>query len=144
MEATGISRATLNNYISCGIVPRPEVLPPEPSDGAAPRIGYFPPDTVARIEEIQRLKRDGWSITRITRHFTGAAGPAPDESADEAAGAPVAPAAQGTGSAMSSLSLEGPALPEVPTVPAQPVQVGGAAGHRQAPSLTRVAVLVTQ
>ena len=43
LEACGISRATLNNYISCGIVPRPEVLPPEPSDGAAPRIGYFPP-----------------------------------------------------------------------------------------------------
>ncbi|MDB5872177.1 MAG: hypothetical protein JWQ07_1619 [Ramlibacter sp.] len=71
LEKTGISRATLNNYISSGIVPRPEVLPPQPSDGAAPRIGYFPPDIVERIEEIQRLKREGWSITRITEHFTG-------------------------------------------------------------------------
>src|SRR5688572_29250429 len=79
LEATGISRATLNNYISSGIVPRPEVLPPEPSDGAAPRIGYFPPETIARIEEIQRLKREGWSITRITEHFTGVAAPAPSE-----------------------------------------------------------------
>ena len=71
LEKTGISRATLNNYISCGIVARPEVLPPQPSDGDAPRIGYFPADVVDRIEEIQRLKREGWSITRITEHFAG-------------------------------------------------------------------------
>jgi len=69
LEKTGISRATLNNYISWGIVPKPEVLPPEPRDGAAPRIGYFPNEVAARIEEIQRLKREGWSITRIAEHF---------------------------------------------------------------------------
>ena len=50
IERTGISRATLNNYIASGLVPRPQVLPPGPQDGAAPRIGYFPDDTVARIE----------------------------------------------------------------------------------------------
>jgi adenylate cyclase len=75
LEKTGISRATLNNYISWGIVPKPEVLPPEPRDGAAPRIGYFPDDVVARIEEIQRLKREGWSITRIAEHFSAQASP---------------------------------------------------------------------
>ena len=69
LERTGISRATLNNYISWGIVPKPEVLPPEPRDGAAPRIGYFADEVVERIEEIQRLKREGWSITRIVEHF---------------------------------------------------------------------------
>jgi class 3 adenylate cyclase len=142
LEATGISRATLNNYISCGIVPRPEVLPPEPSDGAAPRIGYFPPETTARIEEIQRLKRDGWSITRITQHFTGAAAPAPDASVVEPPEAPAIPPAQGAGGAMHSAG--GAGLPEVSTLPAQVEQTGGAAGHRQAPSLTQVAVLVTQ
>jgi len=106
LERTGISRATLNNYISCGIVPRPEVLPPEPSDGAAPRIGYFPPETIARIEEIQRLKREGWSITRITEHFTGTAGPAPDGSAVETAEAPgISAAARGVGGAMPRLSF---------------------------------------
>jgi class 3 adenylate cyclase len=73
LEKTGISRATLNNYIASGIVPRPEVLPPGPQDGGAPRIGYFPPEIVERIEEIQRLKREGWSLTRITEHFTGVA-----------------------------------------------------------------------
>ena len=45
IERTGISRATLNNYISSGLVARPQVLPPNPQDGGAPRIGYFPDDT---------------------------------------------------------------------------------------------------
>jgi adenylate cyclase len=104
LERTGISRATLNNYISCGIVSRPEVLPPEPSDGAAPRIGYFPPEIIARIEEIQRLKREGWSITRITEHFAGTAAPIPDEPVAESTRTP-AVSAQRPGSAMPSLSF---------------------------------------
>lgn len=69
LEQTGISRATLNNYIGWGIVPKPEVLPPEPQDGGAPRLGYFPEDVVARIAEIQRLKKEGWSMPRIAEHF---------------------------------------------------------------------------
>lgn len=77
LEKTGISRATLNNYIALGIVPRPEVLPPEPQDGAAPRIGYFPEETAQRIAEIQRLKHEGWSMSRIAAHF-GAALPLPE------------------------------------------------------------------
>lgn len=77
LERTGISRATLNNYISSGLLPRPEVLPPNPDDGAAPRIGYFPDDTVDRVNEIQRLKREGWSISRIAAHFGGRTGSQP-------------------------------------------------------------------
>lgn len=73
IERTGISRATLNNYIASGLVPRPQVLPPGPQDGAAPRIGYFPDDTIDRVETIQRLKREGWSITRISEYFAGQA-----------------------------------------------------------------------
>jgi class 3 adenylate cyclase len=69
IERTGISRATLNNYIASGLVPRPQVLPPGPEDGAAPRIGYFPDDTIARVEAIQRLKREGRSIARIAEHL---------------------------------------------------------------------------
>jgi adenylate cyclase len=69
IERTGISRATLNNYIASGLVPRPQVLPPGPQDGAAPRIGYFPDDTIARVETIQRLKREGWSMTRIAEYL---------------------------------------------------------------------------
>src|SRR3954466_12890681 len=73
LERTGISRATLNNYISAGLVPRPQVLPPGPQDGGAPRIGYFPDDTIERIETIQRLKREGWSLSRILGYFSGSA-----------------------------------------------------------------------
>jgi class 3 adenylate cyclase len=72
LEKTRISRATLNNYISWGIVPRPQVLPPGPHDGAAPRIGYFPDDIAKRIADIQRLKKEGWDMKRIAQHFGGA------------------------------------------------------------------------
>jgi class 3 adenylate cyclase len=74
LEKTGISRATLNNYISWGIVPRPQVLPPGPQDGAAPRIGNFPDEIVKRIADIRRLKKEGWDMKRISQHFGGADG----------------------------------------------------------------------
>lgn len=92
IERTGISRATLNNYISSGLVPRPQVLPPGPDHGDAPRIGYFPDDTIARVETIQRLKREGWSIGRIAEYF---ANPAPQQPVAAAAPrtAPAAPSA---------------------------------------------------
>ena len=100
LERTGISRATLNNYISSGLLPRPEVLPPNPDDGAAPRIGYFPDDTVDRVNEIQRLKGQGWSIARIASHFGGRPGvvasagqaPAPQQPVAAAAVTTVVPA----------------------------------------------------
>ncbi|HWI83169.1 adenylate/guanylate cyclase domain-containing protein [Ramlibacter sp.] len=80
LEQTGISRATLNNYIALGIVPKPDVLPPQPDDGAAPRIGYFPADTAQRIADIQRLKNQGWTMSRIAAHFGGrASAEAPQE-----------------------------------------------------------------
>ena len=90
LERTGISRATLNNYIAAGLIARPDVLPPAPEDGAAPRIGYFPDDTIERIRTIQRLKRQGWSISRIADHFV--AGPEPAVSSPPlAVAAPLAP-----------------------------------------------------
>jgi adenylate cyclase len=105
LEQTGISRATLNNYISWGIVPRPEVLPPEPRDGAAPRIGYFPDEVVKRIAEIKRLKADGWSITRIAEKFASgpvstAASTGPKEIAR-----PATPSAEPEHGAMPRLSI---------------------------------------
>ncbi len=75
LEKTGISRATLNNYISWGLVPRPQVLPPQANDGSAPRIGYFPDDILDRIARIQKLKRDGLSISQISAQFSALASP---------------------------------------------------------------------
>lgn len=101
IERTGISRATLNNYIASGLVPRPQVLPPGPEHGAAPRIGYFPDDTVERIEAIQRLKREGWTIHRIAEHL--AANPPAAQAAPAATAArPPAAAVTGTGSSATA------------------------------------------
>jgi class 3 adenylate cyclase/DNA-binding transcriptional MerR regulator len=102
IERTGLSRATLNNYIASGLIPKPRVMPPGPEHGAAPRIGYFPDETLERIETIQRLKREGWSITRIAEHFAGRAGqsaPAAAAPAPEPAAPSEAPPAVAAGSA---------------------------------------------
>lgn len=104
LEQTGISRATLNNYISAGLIARPEVLPPGPQDGGAPRIGFFPDDTVERIETIQRLKREGWSLGRIVALFADTGG--------EAAALPAAV----PGSVLAPVSMPGP-VPGPPSPP---------------------------
>lgn len=105
LERTGISRATLNNYIAAGLVPRPDVLPPGPQDGGAPRIGYFPQDTAERIETIQRLKREGWSLGRILEHFaTGATEPPPIRNSPTAPSPGYSPSVQLT--VQSSVQVE--------------------------------------
>lgn len=112
IERTGISRATLNNYIASGLVPRPQVLPPGPEHGAAPRIGYFPDDTVARVEEIQRLKSQGWSIARIAEHLVAhPPGQGPAGRAGTVPPAPVTPvaAAAAVAAGPETLSLTLPA-----------------------------------
>ena len=43
IKRTGLSRATLNNYIKAGMLPRPVVKKPNLTDlSKAKRIGYFP------------------------------------------------------------------------------------------------------
>jgi len=117
MERTGISRATLNNYIASGLVPRPQVLPPGPEHGAAPRIGYFPDDTLARLEEIQRLKTQGWSIARIAEHLAAHPPAQPPVARVGTPPAPVTPvaaaaaASAGNGSTPAPLSLSLPPGP---------------------------------
>ncbi len=68
LEKTGISRATLNNYIARGFLPKPIVSRPEISDGSGngPRqIGHFAPEVLERIELIQQLKRGGIGMDDI-------------------------------------------------------------------------------
>jgi len=132
LERTGISRATLNNYISWGIVPRPQVLPPGPQDGAAPRIGYFPDDIAKRIAEIQRLKKDGWDMKRIAQHFGGT---------PEA----VRPAHSVLGGAQQDSPIASAAAPGASgdrVAPAESEFTNNVAG-RARPVLTPVAVLVS-
>jgi class 3 adenylate cyclase len=127
LDQTGISRATLNNYISSGIVPRPEVLPPGPDHGDAPRIGYFPEEVVARIVEIQRLKGLGWSLTRIAEHL---AAPGSRTEPSRLAAPSSAPAAEPPGDA------------RIPSAAIGPTPAPAADAPQGAPVLTPVAVLV--
>ncbi len=69
LELTGISRATLNNYIALGILPRPIVGLAGPASGGARRIGYFDDNTIERIEQIQVFKKQGISMSEIAERF---------------------------------------------------------------------------
>jgi class 3 adenylate cyclase len=135
LEKTGLSRATLNNYISWGIVPRPQVLPPGPNDGAAPRIGYFPDDIIKRIADIQRLKKDGWDMKRISQHFSGG---------QDVAASPRSPVASpprvSTASGPGTGALAGPEAPR----PAALDPAANKEGASTRPVLTPVAVLVAE
>ena len=69
LAQTGISRATLNNYIALGLLPRPTVAAPEAASDTAPRIGFFADDVIDRIMEVQRLKQSGKKMQDIVEHF---------------------------------------------------------------------------
>jgi adenylate cyclase len=66
---TGISRATLNNYISLNLIPSPTVRKPE-EPGGPTKIGYFPIWVLERIERIQEMKGSGIRMAEIALHFT--------------------------------------------------------------------------
>lgn len=65
---TGISRATLNNYISLNLIPSPAVRRPE-EPGGPTKIGYFPEWVVERIEKIHEMKSSGMRMAEIADYF---------------------------------------------------------------------------
>jgi DNA-binding transcriptional MerR regulator/class 3 adenylate cyclase len=65
IRRTGISRATLNNYIKWGLLPKPDVRKPDRSDIKSRRIGYFPSSVLGRIEKIHQMKLEGISMPDI-------------------------------------------------------------------------------
>lgn len=70
MRATGVSRATLNNYIAQGLISRPVVQKPTAQNHTRARqIGYFPQETLFRIQHIQQLKKTGKSMSEIAREL---------------------------------------------------------------------------
>jgi class 3 adenylate cyclase/DNA-binding transcriptional MerR regulator len=75
IERTGISRATLNNYISMGLLPKPLVKRTHKDHGRAPRIGYFSDDAVDRINEIHKLKKEGLTMSDISERLKAEPGP---------------------------------------------------------------------
>ncbi len=65
IEQADISRATLNNYIALGILPKPEVRLPDQAIVRAPRIGYFPSSVLDTLKEVSQLKASGYTMARI-------------------------------------------------------------------------------
>ena len=55
IEKTGISRATLNNYIKMGILPKPIVRRPGPEQKSVKQIGYFPASVLESILKVKLL-----------------------------------------------------------------------------------------
>lgn len=69
IEKTGISRATLNNYIKMGILPKPIVRNPGPEQKGIKQIGYFPLNVLERILKVKLLKQQGNSMDEIASIF---------------------------------------------------------------------------
>lgn len=69
LKITGISRATLNNYIKIGILPKPVIQKPKTGFNTTKKIGYFPRAVVGHIEMVRHLKREGNSMADIARRF---------------------------------------------------------------------------
>ncbi|MFC1839558.1 adenylate/guanylate cyclase domain-containing protein [Thermodesulfobacteriota bacterium] len=67
---TGISRATLNNYIKMDLLPRPSVRRPENSSVRARMLGYFPEFVIDTINHIKELKKKGFSMENIAERLT--------------------------------------------------------------------------
>jgi DNA-binding transcriptional MerR regulator len=79
MERHGISRATLNNYIKAGLLPRPAVGGAREGMKGTKKIGYFPPESLARMEEIRRLKDNGRAMEEIAGILSRGSVPAQGE-----------------------------------------------------------------
>ena len=69
IEKTGISRATLNNYIKLGILPRPIVGAPRPDQHGVKQIGYFPSEALEHIFKVKLLKSQGMTMEEISALF---------------------------------------------------------------------------
>lgn len=113
LARTGVSRATLNNYISMNLLPRPEVKRVSPSPGEAPTtLGYFPDWAIARIEEIRSLKQLGMSIDAIKSKLANQ--PEPQYIAPSTQGTVANSLEEGKQTKQTSLTAE------VPTYDSQP------------------------
>ena len=65
IDKTGISRATLNNYIKFGLLPRPVVGPPRTGERGVKQIGYFPQEVLSCLEQVRHMKSQGKTMEEI-------------------------------------------------------------------------------
>ncbi|MBN1102175.1 MAG: hypothetical protein JXL84_02045 [Deltaproteobacteria bacterium] len=71
LDRCGISRATLNNYIKMGILPRPSIQSPRDKSTGAKKIGYFPAWSLDRVLLVHRMKKEGMSMDAIVQRLHG-------------------------------------------------------------------------
>ena len=71
---TGISRATLNNYIGLGLLSKPLVQYAGQEGGGAKLLGYFPDWALERIELVKRLKKEGLTMAEIVARVSAQKG----------------------------------------------------------------------
>lgn len=71
IEKTGISRATLNNYIRLGIIPKPLVKKPDRIHEKTKKIGFFPQSVLDSIDKVKTMKKEGMSIQEIAAILAG-------------------------------------------------------------------------
>lgn len=69
IDLTGLSRATLNNYINLGLIAKPIVMNPGRTGERARQLGFFPDDTIERINTIRQLKREGKYMSDIVNQM---------------------------------------------------------------------------
>src|SRR5660397_50277 len=79
---TGISRATLNNYIRLGILSKPLVRQTTAGEGGAKVLGYFPDSALEKIDVVRRMKREGLTMAEIVARIGMKQGPASEERFD--------------------------------------------------------------
>ena len=65
LARTGLSRATLNNYIKMGMIPPPIVKKPDDPSIKAKQLGYFHDSVWGTIEKIKLYKKEGRSMKEI-------------------------------------------------------------------------------
>lgn len=80
INKTGISRATLNNYIKMGILPRPLIRRPgDNTVSRAKQMGYFPVSVLGRLDRIKQYKQEGRRMVEVCKLLTGTPIPSPVE-----------------------------------------------------------------
>ncbi len=69
LDKTGISRATLNNYIKMGIIPRPIIRSPGEKVQGIKKLGYFSQTVLDRIRKVKILKKEGKTMDTIAKEL---------------------------------------------------------------------------
>ena len=67
IDKTGISRATLNNYIKAGIIPKPLVKKANDPSIRARKVGFFPQNVLDVIATVREMKKAGNKLDSIVR-----------------------------------------------------------------------------